>query len=273
MLKIIFFLLLTLHFASGLAQNSFEFASSIGANATTSRTVPSHNMTWGYHTPPYPNTWSNHWSAAWGNKINRLSLAYDIGTLGPTWRAYGYTNKFPYDDQPSSSSNPNLSVVTHYQGGAKVNSNLKKLSIQVIHNWTPTRKFHHKSSLGLSFLKTRVVDFSTSTILTFHNDSLGWVSSGMVMDKYEYLRNKNIYLSAGYQLSYKLAKSWYINALFMYNQGLYKMIRWHTYRIYNESLTGYQEFDEQWSFTRLSYFAFLAGVSYEIGVPKKENKP
>jgi hypothetical protein len=48
------------------------------------------------------------------------------------------------------------------------------------------------------------------------------------------------------------------------------MIRWHTYRFYSESMTGYTEFDEQWSFTRLSYFAFLTGVTYEIGGYKKK---
>lgn len=43
-----------------------------------------------------------------------------------------------------------------------------------------------------------------------------------------------------------------------------------TYRTYSESLTGYTEFDEKWSFTRLSYFAFLTGVSYEIGGKSKK---
>lgn len=42
------------------------------------------------------------------------------------------------------------------------------------------------------------------------------------------------------------------------------MIRFHTYRSYTESITGYSEFDEQWSFTRLSYCAFLTGISYNF---------
>jgi hypothetical protein len=49
------------------------------------------------------------------------------------------------------------------------------------------------------------------------------------------------------------------------------MVRWHTYRTYSESATGYTEFDEQWSFSRLSYFACLIGVSYELPNKKERN--
>lgn len=256
---------------NGITQNRFELGYSFGANATTSRTVKSDNMTWGYYTPPYPNTWSNHWSIGWGSCQNRIYFAFDGGGLGPTWAAHGYTNKYPYNDKPSSPSNPDLSSETHYQGGSRTNSNLLKLSLLYKYNWTPTKKFQHKSILGVGYLKTRVTTNSSSSVITFYNDSLGWVSSGIILDKYEYFRNKNIYLIAGYQLTYKLADRWNINAQIMYNQGLYKMIRWHTYRVYSESLTNYSEFDEQWSFTRLSYFAFLIGATYEIGGYKRNS--
>lgn len=272
MLKVVFILiLLALNCVNSIAQNRFEFGYSFGANATTSRTIKSDNMTWGYYTPPYPSTWNNHWSIGWGSSKNRIYFAFEGGGLGPTWRAYGYTDKYPYDDKPSSSENPDLSTETHYQGGSRTNSNLLKFSLLHKYNWTPTKKFQHKSILGVGYLKTRVTTNSNSSVMTFYNDSLGWVSTGMILDKYEYFRNQNIYLIAGYQLTYKLADRWNINAQIMYNQGLFKMIRWHTYRIYNESLTGYSEFDEQWSFTRLSYFAFLIGATYEIGGYQKKS--
>ncbi len=264
-------MLLVLQSTNNIAQNRFEFGYLFGANATTSRTVKSDNMTWGYYTPPLPSTWTNHWSIGWGSPKNRIYLAFDGGGLGPTWRAYGYTNKYPYDDLPSSPSNPDFSTESHYQGGSRTNSNLIKFSLLYKHDWYSLKKFHHKSIFGVGYLKTRVATNSNSSVMTFYNDSLGWVSSGMVLDKYEYFRNKNFYLIFGYQLTYKLNSHWNINAQIMYNQGLYKMIRWHTYRIYHESLTGYSEFDEQWSFTRLSYFAGLIGMTYDFNFRKKKD--
>lgn len=264
-------MLLVLECTNSIAQNRFEFGYSFGANATTSRTIKSDNMTWGYYTPPYPSTWSNHWSIGWGSKKDRVYFAFDGGGLGPTWAAHGYTDKYPFNDNPSP-GDPNLSAPTHYQGGSRTNSNLLKFSLLYKHNWTPTKKFQHKSIIGIGYLKTRVTTNNSSSVMSSYIDSLGWVSSGMILDKYEYFRNQNIYLIAGYQLTYKLADRWNINAQIMYNQGLYKMIRWHTYRIYSESLTGYSEFDEQWSFTRLSYFAFLIGATYEIGGYNKKSK-
>lgn len=250
------------------SQSRFEFGYSFGANATTSRTIKSDNMTWGYYTPQLPSTWTNHWSIGYGTTNNRFYLAYDGGGLGPTWAAKGYTNKFPYTDVLPSDGSTDMSILTHYQGGSRTNSNLLKLSLLYKHVWCQKGKFQHKSIIGAGYLKTRVAKTSNNSIMSFYDDSLGWVSSGMVLDKYEYFRNQNIYLIFGYQLTYKITDRLNWNAQIMYNQGLYKMIRWHTYRTYSESLTNYTEFDEQWSFTRLSYFAFLTGLTYEFGGKK-----
>jgi hypothetical protein len=161
-----------------------------------------------------------------------------------------------------------MSIRTHYQGGSRTNSNLLKLSLLYKHVWHQKGKFQHKSIIGAGYLKTRVATNYANSVYSFYDDSLGWVSSGMVLDKYEYFRNQNIYLIFGYQLTYKITDRLNWNAQIMYNQGLYKMIRWHTYRTYSESLTNYTEFDEQWSFTKLSYFAFLTGLTYEFGDKK-----
>ncbi|MEZ4890082.1 MAG: hypothetical protein R2779_05845 [Crocinitomicaceae bacterium] len=266
---LIFFAITKLFFAN--TQTRFEFGYSFGANATTARTIKSNNMTFGYYTPPIPNTWTNHWSLGWGTEKDRVYLAFDSGGLGPTWRAHGYTNKYPLNDASSNSSNNDFSAETHYQGGSRANSNLIKFSLLYKHNWTSNKKLHHKSIIGFGFLKNQNYITSSSSVMSFYNDTLGWVSSGMILDKYEYNRIHNYYFILGYQLTYKIKNRWNINLNIMYNQGLFKMIRWHTYRIYYESLTGYSEFDEQWSFARLSYFAFLIGATYDIGGYKKKN--
>ena len=94
----------------------------------------------------------------------------------------------------------------------------------------------------------------------------------MTLDRYEYARLQNLYATLGYELTFELNDKWNINANVLYNQGFYKMIRWHTYRKYSESLTGYTEFDEQWSFTRLSHFSLLLGVSYELESKSQRKK-
>lgn len=252
------------------SQSHFDLGYSFGANATTSKTIKSDNMTWGYYTPPLPNTWTNHFFIGWGTKKNKIYLTFDDGGLGPTWRAKGFTNKYPYSDIQPSDGSTDMSIRTHYQGGSRTNSNLSKLSLLYKQIWCENEKIKQKSIFGVGYLKTRVATSSSNSIMSFYDDSLGWISTGMVLDKYEYFRNQNFYLIAGYEFTFKITNSLKWNAQIIYNQGLYKMIRWHTYRTYSESLTNYTEFDEQWSFTRLSYFAFLTGISYEFGAKKNK---
>lgn len=253
------------------SQSHFEVGYSFGANATTSRTIKSDNMTWGYYTPPLPNTWSNHWSIGYGNNKNRFYFAFDGGGLGPMWITRTYPDKYPFDDIPSSNGSSNMSTQTGFRGSSRHNSNLIKFSILHKHVWSQKSNLFHKSILGFGYLKTRVRDGSANIGSSFYaNDSIGWISHGLTMDKYEYFRNQNFYLIAGYEFTFKITNSLNWNAQIIYNQGLYKMIRWHTYRTYSESLTNYTEFDEQWSFTRLSYFAFLTGISYEFGAKKNK---
>lgn len=272
LIKSVFYILIVGVSFIANAQARFEFGYSFGANATTSKTVKSDNMTWGYYTPPLPSTWSNHWSLGWGKKKDKVFLVFDGGGLGPTFQVKAYPNKFPLNDTPDSGSViTNFSTATGLQGRARSNSNLLKFSILYKHTWFEKNKFQHKSIIGFGYLKTRQAsggaNFGSGQYI---NDSLGWVEHAFIQDKYEYFRLQNLYLTFGYQLTYKIGDRWNWNAQIMYNQGLYKMIRWHTYRTYSESLTGYTEFDEQWSFTRLSYFAFLTGVSYEIGGKSKK---
>lgn len=271
MLRSFFLLLITLFVQfSANTQTRIEFGYAFGANATTSRTIKSDNMTWGYYTPPLPSTWSNHWSFGWGNKKNKIFLVFDGGGLGPTFQVKAYPNKYPLDDKVSPDGSSNLSVKTGIQGRARANSNLLKLSLIYKYNWYEKNNLQHKSIFGIGYLKTRQSTGGANFGRGQYIDSLGWVEHGFIRDKYEYFRLENIYLTFGYQLTYKLGDRWNWNGQIMYNQGLFKMIRWHTYRFYSESLTGYTEFDEQWSFTRLSYFAFLTGVTYEIGGYKKK---
>jgi hypothetical protein len=255
---------------SANTQTRFEFGYAFGANATTSRTIKSDNMTWGYYTPPLPSTWTNHWSLGWGNKKDKIFLVFDGGGLGPTFQVKAYPNKYPLDDNVSPDGSSNLSVKTGIQGRARANSNLLKLSLLYKHTWHEKNKLQHKSIFGIGYLKTRQATGGANFGSLQFIDSLGIVEHGFIRDKYEYFRLHNIYLTFGYQLTFKIADRWNWNAQIMYNQGLFKMIRWHTYRFYSESMTGYTEFDEQWSFTRLSYFAFLTGVTYEIGGYKKK---
>lgn len=271
MLRYITIVLVILIFEmSAITQTRFEFGYSFGANATTSRTIKSDNMTWGYYTPPLPNTWSNHWSIGWGNKKDKIFVAFDGGGLGPTFQVRGYADKYPFDQNISPDGSSNMSVKTGFKGRARANSNLLKLSLLYKHTWFEKNKFLHKSIFGIGYLKTRQASGGANFGIGQHIDNLGWVEHGFIQDKYEYFRLQNFYLTFGYQLTYKLGDRLNWNAQIMYNQGLFKMIRWHTYRFYTESLTGYTEFDEQWSFTRLSYFAFLTGVTYEFGGSKKK---
>lgn len=251
------------------AQTRFEFGYSFGANATTSKTIKSDNMTWGYYSALIPNTWTNHWSIGWGSKKDKIYFAFDGGGLGPMWKVLAYPNKYPYKDMPSLNGESDMSIRTGFNGSSRHNSNLLKFSLLYKHVWHQNERIKNKSILGLGYLKTRVASGSANFGTAFYaNDSIGWISHGITMDKYEYFRNQNIYLIAGYECTFKITDRLNWNAQIIYNQGLYKMIRWHTYRTYSESLTNYTEFDEQWSFTRLSYFAFLTGVSYEFGGKK-----
>lgn len=258
----------------GFSQNHVEFGVSFGANATLSKTIQSSNMTWGYYTPCYPFTWDNHLFIGWGSEKDKIYAVYDSGSLGPSMRVTAYPNKYPLDDDIPDDGTSNMSVETGFGGASRKNTNLFKLSLLYKHSWYQKNKLKHKSVLGLGYFKTREVDANYSSIggSGQYIDHLGWVTHGMKLDRYEYARLQNLYATLGYELTFELNDKWNINANMLYNQGFYKMIRWHTYRKYSESLTGYTEFDEQWSFTRLSHISLLLGVSYELESKSQRKK-
>jgi hypothetical protein len=247
------------------AQTQFEFGYSCGANATTSRTLKSENMTWGYYTPPIPSTWLNSFSSGFTHKRINISLLYDSGALGPTWVVKGYTNKYPLQNYDNSEE-ANMSIATSFQARSRANTNLSRISLVFKGCFYISPKSQHKILAGFGYFKTRIVNDSGDFRMSFFDDSLGWVTSGMVLDKYEYLRTNNYYLTFGYEYCYALGYNFLINVGLKYNQGSFKMIRWHTYRTYSESYTGYSEYDSQWSFTRLSHFSFTIGLSYSINL-------
>lgn len=263
-LIIIQFVLL-LCFNSIYTQTHFEFGYSCGANATTSRTLKSENMTWGYYTPPFPSTWLNSFSSGVTHKKINISLIYDSGALGPTWAAKGYTNKYPLQDFDNSEE-ADMSIATSFGARSRANTNLSRISLLIKTCLYENYKSQHKILAGFGYFKTRIVDDSGNFLTSFYVDSLGWVTSGMVLDNYEYLRTNNYYLTLGYEYSYALRHNFNLNFGINYNQGLFKMIKWHTFRIYSESLTGYSEYDSQWSYTRLSHFSLKIGISYKINI-------
>lgn len=229
-------------------------------------------MTWGYYTPPTPSALGFNWFIGWGNERNKVFADLDAGGLGVGFRVKAYPNKYPYDDKPSvGDSYINYSTATGFTGKSQTNTGLRRIALMYKHDWAKSSKLHHRSIIGLGYMKTQVqsrqANFGT---LFFADSTIGIISHGFTLDKFEYFRDQNIYLSLGYELAFDIGKRWSLNARAVYNQGLFRMIRFHTFRSYTESISGYSEFDEQWSVTRLSYFSFQGGVSYKLDLKKKD---
>jgi hypothetical protein len=257
-----YFLLLNKVF---FAQLNLEFSYAIGPSATFAKTRQSADMTWGYATPPFPHMGVQQLNFGLGSTKNKFCLAYDWGEIGPNILLIAYPDKYPLDDTPDIGSTiSNLSTATGISGNAYSASHLSQFSIEYKHLWKEQNKFQHQSILGMGLLKTRTASGGANFGSLEYIDNLGNVTHGFIAEPYHYLRLYNVYLIAGYQLSYVINQHWKINAQIMYHQGLAKMIWWHSYRYYSESETNYTEFDEQWSFTRLSYCSLLGGISYSI---------
>ena len=260
-----FFIFLLALKSSIFAQLNFEFSYGIGPSATFAKTRQSADMTWGYATPPFPHMGVQQLNIGLGSTKNKFCLAYDWGEIGPNILLIAYPDKYPLDDTPDMGSTiSNLSTATGISGNAYSASHLSQFSIEYKHLWKEQNKFQHQSILGMGLLKTRTASGGANFGSLEYIDNLGNVTHGFIAEPYHYLRLYNVYLIAGYQLSYVINPHWKINAQIMYHQGLAKMIWWHSYRYYSESETNYTEFDEQWSFTRLSYLSLLGGISYSI---------
>lgn len=260
-----FFIFLLVLKSSIFAQLNFEFSYGIGPSATFAKTRQTDNMTWGYATPPIPHMGVQQLNFGLGSTKNKFCLAFDWGEIGPNTFLIAYPNKYPLDDTPDiGSSVSNYSTATGISGNAYSATHLAQFSFEHKHLWKAQNKFQHQSILGMGILKTRTASGGANFGSLEYIDSLGIVTHGFIAEPYHYLRLYNVYLIAGYQLNYVLSPHWKINAQVLYHQGMAKMIWWHSYRYYAESETNYTEFDEQWSFTRLSYVSFLGGVSYSI---------
>lgn len=252
------------------AQLTYEFSYAVGPSATFAKTNKTNNMTWGYSTPPFPNMGIQKLNFNMGSTKNKLSIAYDWGEIGPNMLLIAYPKKYPFNDAPDTGSMvTNFSRATAISGNSYNATHLSQFSLGYKHLWLEKNKFEHHSNFGLGLLKTRTAAGGANFGQLQHIDSLGNISHVFIAEPFHYMRLYNFYLIAGYQLSYALSPHWKINAQITYQQGLSKMIWWHAYRYYSESQTGYTEFDEQWSFTRLSYVSLLGGVSFVIGNDKK----
>lgn len=255
------------------AQNRFELGFSFGPNAGISKTIVTENSTWGYRNAIKPFLWTNHFYFGWGSKKNRILFSYDFGSVNVTWKIDNYSNKYPlinYLDEDAKQK----SMKTHLKYYSLMNVDLQKFSFNYKLNLYSKNNFSHKGHIGFAFFKTsaKKININDFAISGFYNDTLGDVINHFVQDKFSYLRETNLILTLGYQFTYTLKERWNFNLNFNYNQGVYKMLKWHTYRTFTESNTGYSEYDHQWSFSRLSYFEWLVGVSYDIGGYKKKEK-
>jgi hypothetical protein len=260
-----FFIFLLVLKSSIFAQLNFEFSYGIGPSATFAKTRQTDNMTWGYATPPIPHMGVQQLNFGLGSTKNKFCLAFDWGEIGPNTFLIAYPNKYPLDDTPDiGSSVSNYSTATGISGNAYSATHLAQFSFEHKHLWKAQNKFQHQSILGMGILKTRTASGGANFGSLEYIDSLGIVTHGFIAEPYHYLRLYNVYLIAGYQLSYVLGPHWKINAQVLYHQGMAKMIWWHSYRYYAESETNYTEFDEQWSFTRLSYVSVLGGITYSF---------
>ena len=250
---------------TGDSQGQFELGCSLGANAAVMRTVASPDQTDGYRTPVYPSTWTGQLYAGLRKGKNGFYLAYDTGTLGISWRARVYPEKYPYSDVPNDDGSTNLSITTGFSAKDKISPRFSKVSVLFKRSLNAPDRFDHKLVAGGAFLYTAAatahsVHGSTQTI-----DGLGTVKHEMVMNDLIYYRRTNLYLAGGYECSFRLSDRWNIHLSFLYNQGMFKMLSFHTYRTYSESETGYSEYDEQQTVSRLSYFSLLGGVSFGLG--------
>lgn len=265
LVKLLFLSFIIIVNQSIFAQLNFEFSYKIGPTATFAKTLQTQNMSWGYATPPFPHMGIQKLNFGMGTKKNSLSLAYSWGEIGPNILLIAYPKKYPFNDVPDTGSTvTNFSRATAISGNSYNATHLSLFSLEYKHLWLVKKKFEHHSNFGLGILKTRTAAGGAYFGQLQHIDSLGIVSHGFIAEPYHYMRLYNFYFMAGYELSYALSPHWKINAQITYNQGLSKMIWWHSYRYYSESQTGHTEFDEQWSFTRLSYVSLLGGFSYTI---------
>ena len=282
---LLIFVLTTVYYNAN-SQSQIDFGYSFGANATISRTIETDNNTWGYSTPPYPNTWNNHFYIGYGSQKSRAYLTFTSGSLAVNYKVKNRPNKYPLGTVPDADSVYFNGDSVLFSSGLSINRSsmrgihLIHLGLLYKHQFHSSKNFEHKGIIGAGFLKTYAmyngnISLGSNSNTPFppgtvYNSDDGWLSNTFSVNHYGFLRELNIYLTTGYECSYKLNNHWSINASVMYNQGIYKMLHWHTSRSYTESVSGYSEYDEQWSFTRLSYFAFLTGVSYTLDLKKKD---
>lgn len=268
MLKTPLFLILLLLSKIGFSQNYFEFGYNFGANATITKKVKTtENILWGYRNVSLPSTWNNFLQIGWGNDKNKVIFSFESGGLGVAYKAKIYTKNFPlkeFDPHPQEITY----LDTKIQGSARSNSNLIKYSVLYQHSFYQFKRFNHFGVIGIGYLISYPQPRSGVIGKSFYSDSLGEVTN-QISDFIYPIRRNNLYGIFGYRLTYQLNKHFNWNAQIMYNQGVFKMLHLDVYWEYNESKTGYSESAQQISYSRLSYFNFLTGITYNFNFKKK----
>jgi len=222
---------------------------------------------WGYRNISRPSTWNNFWYIGWGNIKNRINFSFESGGLGVSYKAKIFTKNFPYVEYYSTPQNVSY-FDTYIQGKYRANSNLIKYSLFFQHSFYQIKRMNNYLTIGIGFIISYPHSSSGKIGNSFYNDSLGFVTNE-ITDKIYYMRRSNFYSIFGYRLTYQINKHFTWNAQIMYNQGVFKMLHLDVNWQYNESNTGYNESAKQISYSRLSYFNLLTGITYSFNFKKK----
>lgn len=277
-MKIIAFVFsLSCSFAT-MSQTKLEISHSWAGNLSTARTLKTENRTRGYQMSPC--FLSNHHNFKFGVRFknaNKLFASLRIGSIGLGFRTNAYSSKYPNTGEPTSEE---ISYITTSTGKLRVKQNQGLVSFgllfeKILINSSP---YSHGLQFGVEFYKMKPeVSFQgfekVKKLGYATSDSTGVIVAThlFAVDEFINHRNFNVFLSLGYEFAYQFAKRWQLNVGALYHQGLFKMLSWHSYREFEEPAIGYKEFDEQWTYTRLSHFELNVGVTFQIDL-KKKNK-
>lgn len=259
------------HLVFALAQTKLNFSYCLSPAFTFSRTIESENNTWGYSTPAHPNTAVNSFDFGFTFQKNKLTIQYEIGSLGINYRVKTRPHKYPMGHTQGDEFDLPGSLQINERG--MTGTALNKISFIFQRELVTRERLTVGLRTGVALMKTRIDPSSISlggganipdSVGVAHHISDGWIHHRFGRDVFAYINTENVYLLFGLNVSLILNKSFDLSFRFDYNQGARKMVYWHTYREYYESNTSYTEYDDQWSYSRLSYLTAGLGISYNI---------